>query len=80
MKPVLTKEQSAEVERIMELALDWLMSWDVTDGSSPAPEKERVAAMHRLKEGVIGIVCKAPSNAKVSGSPALSASPCGLPG
>ena len=67
MKPVLTKEQADEVERIMELALDWLMSWDVTDGSRPAPEKERVAAMHRLKEGVIGIVCKTPSNAKITG-------------
>ena len=64
MKPVLTTEQNAEVERIMALALDWLMAWDVVgEGAEIKPEKQRVAAMHRLKEGVIGIVCKTPSNA-----------------
>jgi len=58
MKMVLNKEQNEEVENIMSLALDWLMAWDVVgEGEDKQPEKKRIAAMHRLKEGVAGLVC-----------------------
>lgn len=63
MKTALTEEQENDVEQIMNLALDWLMAWDVVDeGKNPAPEKDRIAAMHRLKEGVIGLACRAAPN------------------
>ena len=59
MKMVLNKEQSEEVENIMSLALDWLMAWDVVgEGKDKQHEKGRIAAMHRLKEGVVDLVCK----------------------
>ena len=64
MKSVLTKQQEQEVERVMDLAFRWQESWDVTgEMENPEPEKARIAAMHRLKEAVIGLVCEAmPAN------------------
>lgn len=60
MPRVLTDEQKQEVERIMDLALDWLMTWDIVEEKRiPAPERERTAARLSLKESVIDLVCKA---------------------
>lgn len=68
MKTVLSEEQGNEVDKIMDLALDWLSSWDVVgEGADIAPEKQRIASMHRLKEGVIELVCKAIPGAELKG-------------
>lgn len=59
MPQPLTEAQDAEVERIMSLAMDWLMTWDVVgEGADIAPEKERTAARNRLKDAVVGVVYK----------------------
>lgn len=67
MKALLTEPQEREVDRVMGLAMDWLTAWDVTgEMENPEPEKARIAAMHRLKEAVVGLVCDAmPANAGI---------------
>lgn len=63
MNELLDTEQKAEVDRVMDLALDWLMSWDVVgEGAEIESPQKRMAAMIRLKEAVTELVCKAGPN------------------
>lgn len=56
----LDEKGKSEVERIMNLALDWLDTWDVLgEGKDKEPEKSRVAAMHKLKDAVTALALKA---------------------
>ena len=61
-----TPRQKKEIEIVMNLALDWLDTWDILDNKKhPAPEKVRVAAMHKLKDAVTGLVIKAMPNDQI---------------
>jgi isopentenyl phosphate kinase len=60
---VLNKRHAQEVENIMNLALDWLGTWDVTGGmKNKEPQKIRVEAMHKMKDAVTALALKAQSS------------------
>lgn len=53
-------DQRKEVDRIMELAMDWLMAWDVVgQGADIAPFEKRSAVWCHLRDNITGLVCKA---------------------
>ena len=59
-KRKLNKELASEVENIMNLALDWLGTWDVTgEGANIDPIKTRINAMHKMKDAVSALALKA---------------------
>ncbi len=58
----MSKKINADVEVIMDLALEWLMTWDVVDeGKNKEPEKVRCAAREKLKDAVTELAKKAHS-------------------
>ncbi len=66
--PIQTTEkpsakQKAEVTKIMALADDWLLSWDVVgEGANIERPAIRRAARRRLKEAVTQLVCRTVPN------------------
>lgn len=59
MAKTLTDEQKKEVENIMDLAFDWLDTWDVLGGGEEkTPPHVRVAARLKLKIAVSKLALK----------------------
>lgn len=65
-KRKLNKQLASEVENIMNLALDWLGTWDVTgEGVNKDPIKTRIKAMHKMKDAVSALALKAQITSKI---------------